>query len=270
MSSIPFNQRLRQVCRARDSLLCVGLDPDPDRLPAILRGDILAFNRAIIEATSPFAAAFKLNAAFYEALGSKGWAVLEATVAAIPNDLLKIYDAKRADIGNSARFYARSAFAILGADAVTANPYMGHDAVAPFLEDPARGAFLLCLTSNPGASDLQYVSSEGRRLYEHVALLARSWNERDNLGLVVGATHPEPLETLRSLVPELPFLVPGIGVQGGPIDRVVPAAVDSEGLGAIFNVSRSILYASGGPDFAEAAAKAAESFRNQINRYRGR
>ncbi|MDZ7374200.1 MAG: orotidine-5'-phosphate decarboxylase [candidate division KSB1 bacterium] len=270
MTAVPFNRRVREVCSARDSLLCVGLDPDPERLPSVVRGDVRAFLRAIVSATAPYAAAFKLNAAFYEALGPQGWSVLQETMTAIPEGVLKIYDAKRGDIGNSSRFYARSSFALLGADAVTVNPYMGYDAVAPFLEYPGKGVFVLCLTSNPGAEDLQYLASEQGPLYERVAQLARAWNRQDNVGLVVGATRPEPLRRLRALVPELPFLVPGIGAQGGEVAQVVPAALDADGLGALFNASRSILYASSGPDFAEAAARAAESLRSQINLHRRR
>ena len=181
-----------------------------------------------------------------------------------------IYDAKRGDIGNSSRFYARSAFDVLGADAATVNAYMGYDAVAPFIERPERGAFVLCLTSNPGAMDFQYTVSEERPLYEHVALAVQSWNDRDNCGLVVGATRPEPLRKLRELVPNLPFLVPGIGVQGGDLEAAVGAALDAEGFGAIFNVGRSVLYASSDRDFATAAAAVAKDLRDQINRLRRR
>ncbi len=259
---LSFNQRLRQVCETRDSLLCVGLDPDPEKLPPHLNEEVMDFNRAIVEATAPYVAAFKLNAAFYEALGMQGWLALRNTLDIIPDGILKIYDAKRGDIGNSARFYAVGAFSSLDVDAVTVNAYMGYDGVAPFLERPDRGAFVLCLTSNPGAMDFQYTVSEGRPLYEHVALAVRSWNDNDNCGLVVGATRPEPLRQLRSLVPDLPFLVPGIGAQGGDLEAAVSAAIMEDGFGALFNVGRSILYASSGRDFAEAAARATKRIRD--------
>ncbi len=268
--TLAFNDRLRQVSRSRNSLLCVGLDPDPEKLPAHLNGDILRFNLAIVQATAPYAAAFKLNAAFYEALGEYGLQALRATIEAIPSDVITIYDAKRGDIGNSSRFYARAAFDLLGCDAVTVNPYMGRDAVEPFLKDPAFGAFVLCLTSNPSANDFQTATIDGLPLFKRVALAVQDWNTADNCGLVVGATHPEPVAELRSLVPELPFLVPGIGAQGGQVATAVRAATDTEGLGALFNVSRGILYASNGNDFAEAAARKAEQLRDEINQHRRR
>ena len=267
--TVPFNRRLREVSRKRNSLLCVGLDPDPEKLPPHLDGNILRFNLAIVKATAPYAAAFKLNAAFYEALGEHGLQALRATIEAIPSDVITIYDAKRGDIGNSSRFYARAAFDLLGCDAVTVNPYMGYDAVEPFLRDPGFGAFVLCLTSNPSASDFQMARVDGAPLYERVALAAREWNGAENCGLVVGATRPEPVRALRELVPELPFLVPGIGAQGGDVAAAVSAATDSEGLGALFNVSRGILYASAGEDFAEAAASEARRLRDEINQHRG-
>ena len=263
-----FNQRLRHLCSQRNSLLCVGLDPDPERMPDHARGDVLRFNLAIIEATSPFAVAFKLNAAFYECLGPEGWRILAETVRAIPDDVVAILDAKRGDIGNSSRFYARAAFAELGCDAVTVNPYMGRDAVEPFTPERQHGVFVLCLTSNPGARDFQCRKCDGRPLYEHVALAVKSWNERDNLGLVVGATQAGAMASIRRLVPDIPFLVPGIGAQGGDLVASVHAATDAEGLGAIFNVSRAILYASRGEDFAQAAAEAARAIRDRINQHR--
>ncbi|MGB9723635.1 MAG: orotidine-5'-phosphate decarboxylase [Chloroflexia bacterium] len=268
-----FTERLLEQCRRSDSLLCVGLDVVLERLPAVCRqrdDPLLFFNQAIVEATAPWACAYKPNLAFYEALGSAGLEALRRTVAFIHQhtSALVIADAKRADIGHTSALYARALFDFLEADAVTLNPYLGGEALAPFLERADRGCFILCRTSNPGAGEVQDLPVDGRPLYLRVAERVRSWNERGNCGLVVGATAPEELAQVRALAPELPILIPGIGPQGGDLLRAVQAGVDRAGERALVNVSRSILYASDRADFAEAAARVARELCQAINQAR--
>ncbi|HOX85995.1 MAG TPA: orotidine-5'-phosphate decarboxylase [bacterium] len=266
-----FAQMLHNTIERKQTLLCIGLDSDPDRLPAHLKNEadpILTFNRAIIEATADLAAAFKINTAFYESLGSQGWETLQATFASLPADTIKIADAKRGDIGNTSQQYASAFFHQLNADALTVNPYMGFDSVAPFLQDPEKGVFFLCLTSNPGAQDFQYFSNSKQRLYERIAAAVQKWNNKENCGLVVGATHPDELGGVRAIAPDLPFLIPGIGAQGGDLEQAVLQGTDRYGGAAIFNSSRAILYASNGRDFAEAARRTAEATRHALERAR--
>lgn len=263
-----FTARLRRIQQQRRSVLCVGLDPDPERLPAHLTAGrplaeaVLAFNRAVIDATAAAACAFKLNLAFFEALGRDGWAVLEATLAAIPEGPLTIADGKRGDIGNSARFYAAALFEQLGFDACTVAPYMGRDAVLPFLQYEGRAAFILARTSNAGAADFQEQPCGGEPLYARVARHAAAWGAEapGEAGLVVGATEPGALAALRQACPTLPFLIPGVGAQGGDARAVMQAAATDDGL-VLVNSSRQILYAATGEDFAEAAGHAAEQLR---------
>ena len=272
---LDFSQKLRQIQVAKQSVLCVGLDPDPHRLPRHLLDQyplaeaVVAFNAALIEATAAAACAFKLNFAFYEALGRNGWDTLERTLQHLPSDVLVLADAKRCDIGNSARFYAASIFEQLGFDACTVAPYMGRDAVAPFLQYPGKAAFVLARTSNPSAADFQERHGEGEPLYERVARHVARWNEETpgTAGLVVGATGPEALATLRALCPTLPFLIPGIGAQGG--DPGVIAAAATEAGRVLVNSSRQIIYASDGKDFAEAAAREAEALRARLAAHLG-
>ncbi|WP_062194790.1 orotidine-5'-phosphate decarboxylase [Anaerolinea thermolimosa] len=232
--------------RAREvgSLLCVGLDPAPADLPAPSAAAALEFCRRLIEATSDVALAYKPNAAFFEAYGAAGWAALKEVIAAVPRGTPVILDAKRGDIASTAEAYARAAFEELGAHALTASPYLGYDSLHPFLADAGRGVFLLCKTSNPGSLDLQELplAGEGRpmRLYEKVALLAQEWNERRNLGLVVGATHPEALSRVRALAPEMWILAPGVGAQGGDLGAALQAGLRADGLGMLVPVSRAI------------------------------
>jgi orotidine-5'-phosphate decarboxylase len=263
-----FADRLRAAQAASGSRLCVGLDPDPARLPAGLRARtpadaVAAFCRAVIEATAPYACAYKPNLAFFEALGAPGWRAFEDVVAAVPDDRLVIADAKRGDIGNTAAHYAEAFFDRLRCDAVTVSPYMGRDALEPFLKHRGRCAFALVLTSNPGAADLQELSVDGRPLYEHVARLAvdAAGGRPGEVGFVVGATRPERMAALREAYPEVPFLVPGVGAQGGD-----PRAVaEASGAGPLLvNSSRGILYASRGADFAGAAGRAAEALREAL------
>ena len=267
-----FFDKLEQAARRNGSLLCVGLDPDPALMPV---DDVAAFNRAIVEATSEFVCAYKPNLAFYEALAERGLAALRETLAAIPKDIPVIADGKRNDIGNTAKAYARALFDELGFDAATVNPYLGGDAIEPFLEREDKAAFVLCRTSNPGARDLQdllvsQAGSEPQPLFEVVAEMARRWNSRGNVGLVVGATYPEELRRVRQICPEMTFLVPGVGAQGGDVAAVLANGLDVDGGGLIINVSRQVLYASRGVDFAQAAAAAARGLRDEIERERQR
>ncbi len=266
-----FQARARDIIRRKNSLLCVGLDTVVEKLPDSIRAadnPLFTFNKAIIDATADYAAAFKVNLAFYEAYGLQGWEALQQTFAYLPEDVLKIADAKRGDIGNTATMYARAIFDELGADAVTVNPYMGFDSAEPFLQDDEKGVFFLCLTSNPGSHDFQHFSNGDVCLYERVAETVNSWNVRGNCGLVVGATHPDELAAVRNLAPNLPFLIPGIGAQGGDLVASVKNGTDVNGSSALFNSSRAIIYASSGNDFAAAASEAAKLTRDQLNKAR--
>ncbi len=268
-----FTDRLRTLCTQKESRVCVGLDPDPGRLPMTLRDGrlrtdaIRAFCATIVEATAPYAAAFKPNFAFFEALGPAGLTVLDQVTAAIPDDCLLIADAKRGDIGNSARFYAQSIYDNMGFDACTVSPYLGRDSIAPFLDYGETCTFVLTRTSNDGAADLQEACAcDGTPLYRHVAQRVAAWSDGADgtAGLVVGATAPEALTELRADCPSLPFLIPGVGAQGGAPAEVMEAAHSDDGP-VLVNSSRSILYASGADDYADAAAEAARSLRDALN-----
>jgi orotidine-5'-phosphate decarboxylase len=266
-----FTQRLRQSQERHNSLLCIGLDPDPARLPRPLQGKddgVLTFNRSIIEATKDVACSYKLNLAFFEAMGEPGWHILRETLALIPRDIITIADGKRGDIGNSSAMYARSIMTDLRFDSATVHPYMGLDSVEPFARNPEQGVFVLALTSNPGAKDFQYMKIGGKPLYEHVARRVKKWNTADNFGLVVGATRPAQLKQIRQITPRLPLLIPGIGAQGGDLRKAVQFGCDATGALALINVGRSVLFASAGDDFAEAARTAAHALRDEINRHR--
>lgn len=271
-----FFEKLARAVTRNDSLLCVGLDPDAERLPPGVDG-VAAFLRAIVEATADLVCAYKPNLAFYEALGEPGLLALGETLAAVPADVPVIGDAKRGDVAHTARAYARAMFDHWGFDAVTVSPYLGADSLEPFLEREDRGVFLVCRTSNPGARDLQdlpVLVGEGggpaptRPLFEMVAERAKEWNTRGNLGLVVGATYPEELGRLRQLCPQMTFLVPGVGVQGGDLEACLWRGLDADGGGLVVNVSRQVLYASSGEDFASAARQAALAVRDDIRRLR--
>ena len=229
-------------------MLCIGLDPHPADLAAPTAEAARQFCTRLIESTSGLAAAYKPNAAFFEALGPDGWAALKDVIAAVPTGVPVILDAKRGDIASTAEAYARSAFEVLGADAITLSPYLGYDSLEPFLKDERRGAFLLCKTSNPGSSDLQDLPLAGRHsrqlLYERVAELASQWSSRDNLGLVAGATHPEALARVRQAAPTLWILAPGVGAQGGDLVAALHAGLRADGLGLLIPVSRAIARAA--------------------------
>ncbi|HEY3992318.1 MAG TPA: orotidine-5'-phosphate decarboxylase [Ktedonobacteraceae bacterium] len=274
-----FLEKLLAAERQSHSLLCVGLDPEPERLPDELRGlpverGIVQFCLAIIEATAPYASVFKPNLAFFEVLGPAGLVALQEVLRAIPAHIPVIADAKRGDIGSTARNYAAAFFETYGFDAITVNPYLGYDSVAPFLAYRDRGIILLCRTSNPSARDFQDLlvqeeDGQTHPLYEVVARRVQSWNEAGNCALVVGATYPQEMQAVRTLCPDLPILVPGIGTQGGDLEAIVPLAVNERGERAMISASRSILYASSGANYALAAGEAALNLRDQINRARG-
>jgi uridine monophosphate synthetase len=239
-----FNQLESQVQRT-GSLLCVGLDPHPADLPARTAQAARDFCLRLVEATWGLAAAYKPNSAFFEAFGPPGLAALQEVITAVPAGAPVILDAKRGDIASTAEAYARAAFAVYRAHAVTLNPYLGYDSLAPFLEDPARGVFLLCKTSNPGAADLQDLRLEGGlAVFEAVARLAQGWNRNNNLGLVVGATHPQALARVRSLAPGLWLLAPGVGAQGGDLGAALEAGLRPDGLGLLIPVSRGLARAA--------------------------
>ena len=266
-----FLDRLRAAQTRTGSTLCVGLDPDAERLPDLLRGvppgaALEAFCADVVRTTADVACAYKPNLAFFEAHGAVGWAALEGVIAAVrlhaPHALV-VLDGKRGDVGNSARFYAAAAFDRIGGDAATVVAYQGHDAVAPFLAYPGRCAFVLARTSNPGAADFQHLDAGGAPLYRRVVESALGWAPTDGgtVGFVAGATDPAALAEIRRLAPEAPLLVPGVGTQGGNLGPVTKA---NGGGPLLVNVGRDVLYASAGPDFAEAAGDAARAWAKRL------
>jgi len=258
-----FIDKLTAASRKNDSLLCVGLDPDPDLISGIKLTD---FNRAIIDATSDLVCAYKPNLAFYEAMGMDGLKLLQKTLEHIPKHIPVIADAKRGDIGNTARAYARALFVTFDFDAATVNPYLGFDSIEPFISYTEKGVFILCRTSNPGAVDFQsQLNTEGIPLFELVAKKAKEWDTHGNIGLVMGATYAEDLKRVRQLCPDMPLLIPGIGPQGGDLVPVVQYGTDARGEKAIIVAARQILYAAPGKGFAEAARKVARELRDRIN-----
>ncbi len=261
-----FLEKSRDAIAKTKSLLCIGLDTDWRNIPEVLKGEAnpaAAFNKAIIEATSDLACSYKLNLAFYEANGAAGFEAVHQTLAVIPGHIVTIGDVKRGDIGTSSEQYSYAYQEMFGFDAITINPLMGFDACEPFIRSAERGVFFLGLTSNPGARDFEYLElKNGKRLYEEVTDKVREWNiAKQNCGLVVGATKPEELRALRERAPELTFLVPGVGTQGGSLDQVM--AANGDGI-AMINVSRAIAGASKNADFAEAARAAAQNYVDQM------
>ncbi|QDW67117.1 orotidine-5'-phosphate decarboxylase [Luteimonas granuli] len=269
-----FIDMLRARWRTADSLLCVGLDPDPARFPAAFRDDgeaLFAFCRDIADATAEYACAFKPQIAYFAAHdgGESALQRLLAHLKAAHPDVPVILDAKRGDIGSTAEQYAVEAFDRFGADAVTLNPYMGRDSAEPFLRRADRGCVFLCHTSNPGARDFQELDVGGEPLYQRIArTIAGEWNAAGNCALVVGATFPEELKVIRGLVGDMPLLIPGVGAQGGDALAVVRNGATADGTGLVVNSSRGILYASSGEDYAEAAARAARELRDLLRRAR--
>ena len=272
-----FIRQLDAAWAANDSLLCVGIDPDLARFPSALKDKpraILEFGRAIVDATADLVCAFKPQIAYFHA--ERAEEQLEELIAYIHHrhpGIPVILDAKRGDVGSTAEQYAREAFERYDADAVTISPFLGHDSVTPYTDHADRGVIILCRTSNPGGSDLQFLEIDGpagrERLYQRIArVVAREWNGHGNCALVVGATFPEELAEVRRIAGDLPLLVPGIGAQGGDIEATVRAGRTARGAGLIISSSRAILYASAGDDFAVAARAAASATRDAINRYR--
>jgi orotidine-5'-phosphate decarboxylase len=258
-----YEQRAREV----HSLLCVGLDSDYERLPEQFKQEDapqFAFNRRIIEQTHPYASAYKINTAFYEARGEQGWRELKQTMDYLDAEhpeILTICDAKRGDIGSSSAAYADAIFDHLDFDAVTLNPYLGMDSLQPFLDRKDKGCIILCRTSNPGSSEFQSLELRGRPLWQIIAERVRDdWNSNYNCMLVVGATYPEDLKQVRDIVGEMTLLVPGVGVQGGSVEAIVRAGLNNDGLGLIIHAARSVIF-SDNPSYA------AQALRDQINQY---
>ena len=270
-----FMSSLKQRWNDANSLVCVGLDPEPAKFPAKFDGDndaVFNFCRDIADATAQYACAFKPQIAHFAALGAEdALQRLIAHIHAAHPGVPAILDAKRGDIGSTAQNYAIEAFDRYGADAVTVNPYLGRDSLQPFLDRADKGVIILCRTSNAGAGDLQDLVVEGRPLYQHVAAkVASEWNANGNCVLVVGATWPRQLQDVRALVGDVPFLVPGVGAQGGDVEAVVKNGCTSDGTGLLVSSSRAILYASSGDDFIDAARNAARDLRDAINSVRNR
>jgi orotidine-5'-phosphate decarboxylase len=252
--------------RRNKSYLCVGLDTESSKLPTHLQSTpdgIFEFNRQIIEATKSFCVAYKINTAFYEALGSRGWGIMERTLNLIPKTHFRIADAKRGDIGNTSRQYAKAFFESLDFDAITVSPYLGEDSVRPFLEYKEKWAIILGLTSNSGAADFELQPAGNGLLYEQVFQKVSQWGTTENLMFVVGATKPEAFKHIRRLTPEHFYLVPGVGAQGGDLEAISRTALTKD-FGLLINVSRAIIYASAAEDFAGEAAAAASGYQKQM------
>ena len=260
-ASSSFFSWLSRRAQEVDSLLCIGLDPHSEFLAEPSAVGARDFCLRLIEATAKLACAFKPNSAFFEVFGAPGWAALREVIAAVPDGIPVILDAKRGDIASTSRAYAQAVFGWLGADALTVSPYLGHDSLLPFIENSANGAFLLCKTSNPGAGDLQAREVDGEPLYLHVARLARAWNTSDNLGLVVGATDPQALAAVREVDPDLWLLAPGVGPQGGDLEAALRSGLREDRLGLVIPISRRLAR-------SESPAQEAERLRKAINQVR--
>ncbi len=269
-----FTDLLKKRWIEHETLVCVGLDPYPEKFPSNIgrrSEDIFEFNKAIIDATQDLVCAYKPQFAHFAAVAAEDQ--LKRTIGYIKTkypEIPVILDSKRGDIGSTAAMYAKEAFEHYQADSVTVNPYMGVDTVKPFTDHANKGTVLLCRTSNPGASELQNLETrDGLKLYEQVAkLAANTWNEHQNIMLVVGATAPDEMANIRKLTGDMPFLVPGIGAQGGDIEAVVAAGKTADGTGLVINSSRAILYASDSSDFADAARAETLKLKVAINAYR--
>ena len=264
-----FYNKLSVIMKKQTSLLCVGLDSDISKLPKVVRKNKypqLTFNKKIIDATHDLVCAYKPNSAFYEARGEQGITELKMTCDYLRKkypDVVIILDAKRADIGNTNKGYVAFAYDYLKVDAITLHPYLGREAVQPFLDRKEKGSIILCRTSNPGAGEFQ------DNLYQKVAMhVANYWNTNKNCALVVGATYPAELAIVRRIAKDMPILIPGIGAQGGDVEKTVKSGVDSHGTGAIINASRSVIFASNEPNFPKRAREEAIKLRDEINRHR--
>ena len=269
-----FETKFSNIVHENNSLLCVGLDIDIDRMPSFLlktkKEPLFEFNKKIIDATKDLVCAYKLNMAFYEVFGIKGYDLLEKTVRYIPKKIVIILDGKRNDIGNTARKYAKMFYDKLKADAVTINPYLGLDGVKPFLEYKDKCGFILCRTSNTSAVDFQdFKTSDGKPLYEHVADKIKEWNKIGYCGAVVGATYPDELKKIRKILgDDIPLLIPGVGKQGGDVEKTVKYGVNKQGVNAIINSSRGIIFAGEDKNFAKNSRKKAIFLREKINEFR--
>ncbi|HEX7343199.1 MAG TPA: orotidine-5'-phosphate decarboxylase [bacterium] len=262
-----FAEKLHSLVSSRGPGLCVGLDPDPVRMPADFNRDlpgIAAFLQKVILVTAPFAAAYKVNTAFFEALGSPGWRLLEEISFHLPEDCLRIADAKRGDIGNTAQKYAEAFFKQMPFDALTVNPYLGGDSLQPFLNDPTKGAYVLALTTNPGSKDLQYFGDDTNKLFFHVLSQIPHWAPSGNLGAVVGATHPEELLAIRRQFPSIPLLLPGVGAQGGDTETIRAMPYGAHHAPVLVNISRGILYPQGGANFPDNIVQACHSYQHEL------
>jgi orotidine-5'-phosphate decarboxylase len=263
-------QQLFEQIKKKQSYLSVGLDTDLEKIPKHLLklpDPIFEFNKQIIDATKDFCVAYKPNTAFYEALGAKGWESLQKTLEYIPKECFTIADAKRGDIGNTSTLYAKAFFQQMDFDAITVAPYMGEDSVKPFLEFDDKWVILLVHTSNPGSQDFQLLETQdGKYLYQEVIFASQRWASPEKMMYVVGATHADKIGAIRALAPDHFFLVPGVGAQGGNLEEVSKAGMNTQ-CGLLVNSSRAIIYASGGEGFAEAAAKAAMNVQKEMSAY---
>jgi len=268
-----FKDKFSKIVKNNNSLLCVGLDVDKDKIPKFLFNSsdspYIDFNKSIIDTTKDIVCAYKLNMAFYESLGLNGYEVLKKTLEYIPENIITILDGKRNDIGNSARMYAKSIFEILDADSTTINPYLGVDGINPFLEYKNKCSFILCRTSNPSAIDLQDQIVSNIPLYQKVSMKIKEWNYNDNCGAVIGATCPNELKIIRRILgDDIPFLIPGIGKQGGDIEKTIKNGTNKEGEMVLVNSSRGIIYAGNDEKFAEHSREVAIDTRDLINKFR--
>jgi len=262
--------QLIENIRMRKSFLCVGLDTDIQRIPTFLlqaEDPVFEFNRRIIDATRNYCVAYKLNTAFYEALGADGWRIMHKTFHYIGKSHFTIADAKRGDIGNTCNMYARAFFEHMDCNAITLAPYMGQDSVNPFLKYPGKFSIVLGLTSNPGAADFQYLYTEGNtKLYQQVIQKAAAWGSSENMMFVAGATRAEWLKNIRQIIPDHFLLVPGVGAQGGSLEEVVKYGMNNE-VGLLVNSSRAIIYASSGEDFDVRAGEEAYRIQLQMSKW---
>lgn len=255
--------------KRKKSVLCVGLDTDLKKVPAHLFAEedpVFAFNKAIIDATKDYTVAYKINTAFYEAQGLKGWESMQKTLEYIPKNIFSIADAKRGDIGNTAEQYAHTFFKTYPFDSVTVAPYMGKDSVQPFMQFDGHWAIVLGLTSNAGSADFQLQPSGDELMYERVLKTVASWGTPENLMFVIGATRKEQLQHIRQMLPDHFFLIPGVGAQGGDVPTVCENALNKDG-GILINVSRAVIFASSGEDFAVKAGEAAKDYQQQMAAY---
>ena len=268
-----FREKLDKIVHKNNSLLSIGLDIDKEKMPNFLfkknNNPYIVFNKAIINETKDLVCAYKINLAYYEVLGRQGMEILEKTIDLIPNNIIVILDGKRNDIGNTAKKYAKSLFETYKADSVTINPYLGYDGIKPFLEYKDRCSFILCKTSNPSSVEFQDIKLKNKLLYEYVAEKIKQWNIYKNCGAVVGATYPMDLKKIREILGEdVPILIPGVGKQGGDLQKTVKNGTNQIGKLAIINSSRGIIYSGKNIDYFESIRQNAEKLRDEINSFR--